>query len=328
MFGSPVMVLRKPSQATAVLGMCAVVFVLFGALLPGFLTIGNLLALARNISVLGVLSLGMAIVVIARGLDLSQVASMACATAVAILLMNLGWSTPSALAWGFALAVAVGLLNGWLISVVEMPPLLTTLASGLAVVGLTRSTAVPHYVVNLAPGHDDFLRLGGTVAGGVPVALLVFVAAIVVVHFVLSRTVLGRFIYAHGDNPEAARLSGLPTRPLTMLEYALCAGIGYVGGVIMISQTALMHLQIVESTLIFDVIMVVVLGGISLTGGRGNVACVVVGTLLIGLLLNGMTILDMDIQTQNIVKGFVLLMAIVLDAVLHPRDEETSKQGD
>jgi ribose transport system permease protein len=113
-----------------------------------------------------------------------------------------------------------------------------------------------------------------------------------------------------------------------MLEYALCAGIGYVGGVVMIAQTSLMHLQVVESTLIFDVIMVVVLGGVSLTGGRGNVMSVVVGALLIGVLLNGMTILDMDVQMQNIVKGVVLLIAIVLDSVLHPRDEETSKQGD
>ncbi len=158
--------------------------------------------------------------------------------------------------------------------------------------------------------------------------MAIAVAAAIGVHVLLSRTVLGRFIYAHGDNPEAARLAGLPTRPLTMLQYALCAGVGYVGGVVMIAQTSLMHLQVVESTLIFDVIMVVVLGGVSLTGGRGNVMSVIAGTLLIGVLLNGMTILDMDVQTQNIVKGIVLLVAIVLDAVLYPRDEETSKQGD
>ncbi|RDI19099.1 monosaccharide ABC transporter membrane protein (CUT2 family) [Pseudacidovorax intermedius] len=319
---------KKPSQAMAVLGICAVVFIGFSLTLPGFLSFGNLLALARNISILGVLALGMAIVVIARGLDLSQVASMACSTAVTLILMNDGWPTPLALAAGLCIAVAVGLVNGWLISVVEMPALLTTLASGLAVLGITRSTAVQHFVVNLGPGHEQFLRLGGNLPGGVPASLVVFVAAVVLVHLFLSRTVLGRFIYAHGDNPEGARLTGLPTRPLTMLEYALCAGIGYVGGVVMIAQTALMHLQVVEGTLIFDVILVVVLGGVSLTGGRGNVASVVVGTLLIGVLLNGMTIMDLDIQTQNIVKGIVLLGAIVLDSVLHPRDEETSKQGD
>jgi ribose transport system permease protein len=149
-----------------------------------------------------------------------------------------------------------------------------------------------------------------------------------VVHVFLSRTVLGRFIYAHGDNALAARLSGMATRPLTMLEYAICSGIGYLGGVIMVGSTSLMHLQIAESTLIFDVILVVVLGGVSLVGGRGNVVSVIAGTLLIGVLLNAMTIMNLDIQTQDMIKGAVLLLAITLDSYVHPRDEETAKQGD
>lgn len=319
---------RKPSQTMAVLAMCLLLIVIFSVSLKGFLTVGNLLALARNISILGILALGMAVVVIGRGLDLSQVASFAASTAIAIIIINAGYPTALAVFVGLVLAIAIGVLNGFLISVVEMPPLLTTLASSLAVLGLVRSTAVQHYVVYLAKGHDGFLQLGGNVWNGVPVPILIFGVSAILLHLFLSRTVLGRSIYAHGDNPDAARLAGLATRPLTMLEYALSAGIGYVGGVVMVAETALMHLQIAESTLIFDVIMVVVLGGVSLVGGRGNVMSVLVGTLLIGVLLNGMTIMDMDVQTQNIIKGIVLLIAIVLDSYLHPHDEETSKQGD
>ncbi|MGY4569494.1 MULTISPECIES: ABC transporter permease [Bradyrhizobium] len=318
----------KLTQTTAVLVMCAVLIVIFSIFLKGFLTLGNVFALARNISILGILALGMAVVVIGRGLDLSQVASFAASTAIAIILMNSGYATPIALLIGFVMAIAIGILNGFLISVIEMPPLLTTLASSLAVLGIVRTTAVQHYVVYLSKGHDEFLRLGGNIWGGVPISILIFAATAVVVHLFLSRTVIGRFVYAHGDNPDAARQTGLPTRPLTMIEYALCAAIGYVGGVVMVAQTALMHLQVAESTIIFDVIMVVVLGGVSLVGGRGNVMSVIAGTLLIGVLLNGMTIMDMDVQTQNIVKGVVLLIAILLDSRLHPRDEETSKQGD
>ena len=328
MRGGPGARLRRPTQTLAVMAMCVILIVAFSVTLNGFLTLGNLFALARNISILGILALGMAIVVIGRGLDLSQVASLAASTAIAIILMNAGVSTPLALLAGLVLAIGIGVLNGILISVVEMPPLLTTLASSLAVLGVVRTTAVQHYVVYLGKGHDDFLRLGGNIWGGVPAPLVVFLVMAALTHLFLSRTVLGRFVYAHGDNPEAARLTGLPTRPLTMLEYGLSAAIGYVGGVVMISETALMHLQVAESTLIFDVIMVVVLGGVSLVGGRGNVMSVIVGTLLIGVLLNGMTIMDMDVQTQNIIKGIVLLVAIVLDSYLHPRDEETSKQGD
>lgn len=318
---------RKPSQAEAVLVMCVLLVIGFALTLEGFWTVGNIFSMARNISILGILALGMAVVVIARGLDLSQVASMASSAAITIVVMNAGYPTAVALLLGLMMAIAVGAFNGFAISVIEMPALLTTLASSLAIVGFTRLTAVKYYVINLASGHDDFLAIGGNISG-VPIPVLIFIVMAVIMHLMLSRTVLGRFIYAHGDNPEAARLTGIPTRPLTILEYSLSAAIGYVAGIVMISQTALMHLQVTESTLIFDVIMVTVLGGVSLVGGRGNVLSVVVGTLLIGVLLNGMTLMDMDGQTQDIFKGIVLLIAIVLDSYLHPRDEETSKQGD
>jgi ribose transport system permease protein len=96
----------------------------------------------------------------------------------------------------------------------------------------------------------------------------------------------------------------------------------------MAASTASMNTQVINSTLIFDVIMVVVLGGVSLVGGRGSVGSVLAGTALIGTLLNGMTILNLDNNIQNIVKGAVLLGAILLDNRLHPRDEETARQGD
>src|SRR5277367_1384112 len=141
--------LRKPSQTLAVFAMCVVLVFVFSVALKGFMTVGNLFALARNISILGILALGMAVVVIGRGLDLSQVASLASSTAIAIIAMNAGYPTPVALGIGLVMAIMIGILNGFLISVVEMPPLLTTLASSLAVLGVVRSTAVQHYVVYL-----------------------------------------------------------------------------------------------------------------------------------------------------------------------------------
>lgn len=310
------------------LALTAVIFVLLSISLAGFFTVGNLFTLARNVSILGILGLGMAIVVIGRGIDLSQIATLAVSSAIAVTLINGGMSVSLALAVGLIIAVLIGVLNGWLVSVIEIPPLFTTLATSLLTLGVTRALVVPHYQVFLQPGHETFQAIGGTIAGGIPVPLLVFAACAVLVHLFLSYTVIGRFIYAHGDNALAARLSGIATRPLTMIEYGLCAAIGYVGGVVMVASTSLMHLQIAESTMIFDVILVVVLGGISLVGGRGNVLSVIAGTLLIGVLLNAMTIMNLDVQTQNIIKGAVLLVAIVFDSYVHPRDEETAKQGD
>jgi len=157
----------------------------------------------------------------------------------------------------------------------------------------------------------------------------VFAAAAVVMHSFLSRTSIGRFIYAQGDNPDAARLSGIALRPLIVLEHVLLAAFAWLAGLVWIGQTGSMQTNIVIiGTQIFDVILVVVLGGISLVGGRGGVFSVVVGCALIGTLLNAFTIMDVNSEVQNIIRGVVLLAAIIADNWLHPRDEETARQGD
>ncbi len=321
---------RSPalSQEQIIMALIVLAVLMFSLLLPSFMSVGNFFALARSISILGILSLGMAIVVIARGLDLSQIAVMASVSGVTAVMVNAGLPVPVALFLGLSLALAIGALNGFLIAYVEIPALFATLASGLAVVGITRALVMPQLLVYLKGGQDTIGVLGENLSWGLPVPLIVFVIAAVVVHLMLSRTTIGRFIYAHGDNAETARMTGISVRPLTMLQYGLSSAIGYLAGLVMLASTSLMHLQVADSTLIFDVILVVVLGGISLIGGRGSVFSVLVGTLLIGVLLNGMTIMNLDTQTQDICKGIVLLMAISLDSILHPRDDETAKQGD
>jgi ribose transport system permease protein len=158
--------------------------------------------------------------------------------------------------------------------------------------------------------------------------IFVFAAAALIMHFFLSRTSIGRFIYAQGDNAEAARLSGVALRPLIVLEFVLVAILAWLAGLVWIGQTGSMQMTIVQGTTVFDVILVVVLGGISLVGGRGSVFSVVVGCGLIGTLLNALTIMDVNSEVQNIIRGVVLLAAIILDNFLHPRDEETARQGD
>ena len=115
---------------------------------------------------------------------------------------------------------------------------------------------------------------------------------------------------------------------MIVLQYVLAALIGVFAGIVMAASINSMPTRIYNSTLIYDVILVVVLGGIGLSGGRGGVLNVVIGTLLIGTLLNGMTILDVPYSAQNLVKGVILLVAILIDSFLNPRNEETAQQGD
>lgn len=318
----------RPSQMAIVLGCTLIIAVILSVTLKGFCSIGNLFALLRGISVLGVFGLGMAIVVIGKGIDLSQLAIACACAALSVLMIDAGYPLVVTLLLCTAIACSLGILNGYLISIVEIPALFATLAFGLLILGVTRSTFVQHYVVYLTESHNDLVSLGGNIAGHVPVPVIIFLCCAIVVHLFLSQTVTGRFIFAHGDNADAARLTGIAVRPLTMVEYAISAVIGYLGAMMMVASSGMMHLQVVEGTFIYDVILVVVLGGVSLVGGRGSVMCVIAGALLIGVMRNAMTIMDMDSQTQNIIMGFVLLLALVMDSYVHPRDDETAKQGD
>ncbi len=215
-----------------------------------------------------------------------------------------------------------------MVAFVEAPALFVTLATTLVVYGAAYWIA-PVYVVYAPQDAAALLFAGRGTLFGIPMPIFVFAGAALLMHAFLSRTSIGRFIYAQGDNPDAARLSGIALRPLTVLEHVLVAVFAWLAGLVWIGQTGSMQTNIVIiGTQIFDVILVVVLGGISLVGGRGGVLSVVVGCALIGTLLNAFTIMDVNTEVQNIIRGVVLLVAIIVDNWLHPRDEETARQGD
>ncbi len=319
---------NRISQERVVLFVVVALFVAFSLTLDGFLNVDNLVNLVRSVSSLGIFGVAMAVVVIARGMDLSLIASMGVATAVAIQLMRTPVSTPVALLVGLGIVVIMGLLNGFLIAFVEIPALFATLASGLLVYGLARTTVLDGLIAEL-PGDREFvLALGQGTVVGIPVPIIVFAVVAVLAQLMLSRTRGGRFIYAHGDNAGAAAITGIAVRPLTVFEYTASAAIGFVGGLVTAGAVGGLNTQVIDGSLIYDVLLVVVVGGISLVGGRGSVASVVAGTALIGIMLNGMTIMNMNTHEQDIVKGLILLAALVLDNRLHPRDEETVRQGD
>lgn len=318
---------RRITQEQIVLFITILLLLAFGLSLRGFASIANLLNLVRSISILGILGLGMGLIVISRGIDLSEVAIMAGSWSVALIEMQQGMPIAWAVLLALAIAVAIGLANGTMVAFVEAPPLFVTLAAGFVIYGMAFWFA-PAWVVYAPKDAPRLLFLGAGRVLGVPMPIIVFALMGLVIHLFLSRTSTGRFIYAQGDNPDAARLTGVALRPLIVLEYILVAALAWIAGLVWIGTTGSMQMAVTQGTMIFDVILVVVLGGISLVGGRGGVFSVVVGCALIGTLLNAFTIMDVNSEVQNIIKGVVLLAAIVLDNWLHPRDEETARQGE
>ena len=304
------------------------IFLIFSVTLSGFFSVGNLLILMRTVSVLGILGLGMAAVVVGRGIDLSMIAMLAVPTALVLALASRGHSVGVALAVGFGLAIAFGVLNGVLVAYAEIPSLFTTLAVGIGLAGLGQSGIFDYEIVPWPTQLDSIGWIGRGTLFGVPYSILAFVASAICVGIFMRRTRLGNFIYAIGDNPACARISGVAVRPIMILQYVIAAVVSVFAGLVMAASAGNMDTRIFNLTWIYDVILVVVLGGIGLSGGRGGPLNVVVGTLLIGTIVNGMTIMDISYQAQNLIKGVVLLIAISLDSFVNPRNEETAQQGD
>ncbi|HEY4041291.1 MAG TPA: ABC transporter permease [Rhodopila sp.] len=317
----------KPSQEQIILLITILLLVVFGLALPGFASVANLLNLVRSISILGILGLGMGLIVVSRGIDLSEVAIMAGSWSVALIEIQKGMPVFWAPLIALAIATAIGLVNGMMVAFVEAPALFVTLAAGFVIYGVAFWFA-PAWVVYAPKDSPNLLFLGAGHVFGIPVPILVFAAASIVMHLFLARTSTGRFIYGQGDNPEAARMAGVALRPLIVLEYVIVAFVAWLAGLVWIGSTGSMQMAITQGPMVFSVILVVVVGGISLAGGRGGVFSVVVGCALIGTLLNAFTIMDVNSEVQNIIQGGVLLAAIILDNWLHPRDEETARQGD
>lgn len=318
----------KLTQEHIVLGISVGLLVLFGVTIQGFLSSDNILAIVQSVSVLGILGIGMTIAIIGRGIDLSVVAIMAYSVAWTLALMTAGMGLPLALACGLGFAICVGLVNGFLIAYAEIPAIFATLASSTAIYGFGQYFLVNTDVIYLPESFGVLRMIGSGMTWGIPHIVISFGVMALVMWLLLSKTIFGRFLYAMGDNPGAARVAGVSTRPLILSQYVLSAVIGFAAGLVTASAVASMNTRVVNSTLVYDVILVAVIGGVSLSGGRGNIRNVLAGTVLIGILLNGMIMMNVPYTAQNLVKGAVLLVAIIVDSWFNPRDEQTSQQGD
>lgn len=316
------------TQEGIVFLLTVVLFAVFSVTLNNFLSAGNIVNLLRSVSVLGMLALGMALVVIGRGLDLAMVASLVVGLCWSLTLANGGMSLGPALLLGVAFVLATGLLIGLIVAYAEIPAVFTTLAMGAVIFGFG-NMAFFNIDVHNAPAASSWLStLGYGSLLGVPVAVYAFLALALLVHLLLTKTRHGAFIYAMGDNPATARMTGLPVRPIIVSQYMVSGLIGFAAGLVIVASNSGMNTRLYNSTLVYDVLLVVVLGGIGLSGGKGGVRNVLVGTLLVGTLLSGMTIMNLSYTVQNLVKSLVLLVALIAETLINPRDEQTSQQGD
>lgn len=287
---------------------------------PTFLKPSNLLNIANQIAVIAIVAIGMTIVIITGGIDLSVGSLIALSAVACTLLIRECCGGVEAGAWAMLVCAAlsivicglVGAFTGVMIVYIRTPPFIATLsmmlmASGVAYL-LTRGESVyqvPEQFVWL--GRDaDMLKL--------PNSVLLMLLLYLMAHVVMSKTVLGRYLYAVGGNREAARLSGVPVNRVLLFAYVTCAMLAGLGGVIMASQLksgAPAYGQMYE----LYVIAAVVVGGASLAGGEGNMLGTLIGAFTIAVIQNGMNLTNIESYTQKVVLGMVILMAVVIDTI-------------
>ncbi len=294
----------------ALVAVTLLVAVVFAAIAPGFLSVQNMVNIALSIAVTGILAVGMTAVMITGGIDLSVGSVVALSGVVAAIGATLGGS-PLIVGGAFALGIGLltGVVNGTLVAYLRVPAFVATLAMLTAARGVA-------FLVSGGQSHgnlpESFGLLGRTVLLGVPTPVLVMAAVMAAGAFVLKRTVFGRHIYAIGGNSEAAWLAGINTRRAIWKVYLLNGLLVGLGGLTLASRLgAGVPSAGVQYEL--DVIAACVVGGTSLTGGRGTIVGTLWGTVFIGVLTNGLNLANVDPYVQKIALGVVIVIAVVGD---------------
>jgi ribose/xylose/arabinose/galactoside ABC-type transport system permease subunit len=287
----------------------------------GFLTLRNLLDILRNVSIEGLIAFGMTMVIIAGEIDLSvgsAVAFSGCLTAwlTAWLIgkplhLSMGIALVLALCASMTVGFAIGCINGFLRVHFRVPTFISTLAWLTIFRGAAGELT---HGFPLTPFPDWYNFLGGGYLLGIPFPAIVFVAAFVVIQSIMTFTSFGRSVYAVGGNPEAARLSGINVSMVKIMVMGLVGFLAATSGVMRASQ--IMSGNPTTSVgLELDVISAVIIGGTSLLGGAGTVWGTLIGMIFLGVIVNGMTLLDVSPYRQEMVRGGLILAAAIINAV-------------
>jgi ribose transport system permease protein len=311
-----VVALRERREAT-VAAMLALVFMALCLGSPYFLTARNLFNVARQISVVGIVALGEAMVIIAGGIDLSVGSAIGLAAVLAAVAANAtGWSIVGLLA-ALATGAGAGLINGLLVARARINPFITTLGT----LSVMRGAALLVTDGNPLPFGGWAAFLGGGRIGQVPVQFILLLLLLAAMWVFAVRTRWGRDAYAVGDNARAARLAGLDVAGTRILVFVLSGLLAGIGGLLLAGMLASANPNLGLGYEL-DVIAAVILGGVALSGGRGSIGGVLVGAALMGLLRNAFVLLSVSGYWQTITIGLVVIVAVGADSFNRATEED------
>ena len=292
-----------------------ILFVILSFAHPNFLSTGNITNVLRQVSINGILAIGMTFVILTGGIDLSVGSTLAVAGVVAGSLVTGGDPFNPAVAFLAAIAVGglVGTVNGTLVARFGVPAFVATLGMLSMARGATLLYSDGRPIPNLSPA---FRWLGQGFIAGVPVPVIIFLAVFVVAWIVLRFTVYGRWVYAVGGNVKSARTAGIPTRSVIFSVYLLMGALAGLAGAILTARTT-SALPQAGLGYELDAIAAVVIGGTSLTGGLGSVGYTLIGALIIGIISNGLDLMGVSSYYQQVIKGAIIVVAVLVDRSRH-----------
>ncbi|WHY94720.1 ABC transporter permease [Neobacillus cucumis] len=282
--------------------------VLASILYPGFIRSSNILNMLSQLSIIGVMSIGMSFVIITGGLDMS-VGGIYALSAVVVASLADKMPTPVAVVITLAIGIVAGLLNGVLVTKFKVPPFVATLGTGSMFSGfaLIYSNAQPFMVQK-----ESFRWLGSGYLGNIPVSVIFLFAGYILFSIILSYTTYGKSIYSIGGNPEASRLSGLRVNWITTSTYAICGLCASISGLIIASRLGQGQANIGD-LIVLDVIAAVVIGGTSLSGGQGAIWRTAIGGGILIMISNVFDSMSLSPYWQSVFKGIIVIGAVMFD---------------
>lgn len=279
-------------------------------MIPQFLTLTNLLIVVKQITINAMLAFGVTFVIVSGGIDLSMGSVVAVSGVVAALFAQPeSYPLVVALFAGISVGLLIGLFNGLVITFGHVPSFIVTLGTMTVGRGLALIISNGRPISNLS---ESFGYIGNGVLLGIPFPIIVLAVVFLVCLVVLNKTVLGRYIYAVGGNEDAARASGINVKKIKITVYTLCGGLSAIGGIILASRinTGQPNVGVAFE---LDAIAAVVIGGTSLSGGVGTITGTLIGALLIGVIGNGLDLMNVSSYYQQVVMGLIIIGAVILD---------------
>lgn len=306
---------RFPKNLSLVFVLILLV-ILFGAINRSFFSINNIINISRQTSVLSLISIGMALIIIDGGFDLSVGANMALGGAIGAMVFKFTGSGILGIIVVLATCTLIGVINGVSVGFLNINPFMFTLATTALARGLTLGLMNAQSV---EMKDAIFTWLGSFQIGILPIVMIFVVVMYLIFYFILRRNTFGMKLYAVGGNINAAHASGINTKLIVTYTYIITGLLVGIGSVITIGRIGSVQ-PWVGVGLEFDVITAVIIGGVSLRGGEGTILGTFLGALIIGVLINGLSFIEINPFFQYIIRGVIIILVVFIDNIVHRRN--------